>query len=567
MRTMYKYLLGLALPLLCWACTDTEFANVSQTLTEGRASVTLNISTPESFSTRTRAISEDNESVLDDKFAVFAFNYVSGDTLLLFTVKSGDVNSESNLDGDNTYTSAYGDYTSSPSIAWHEDASGTGGRLYIEYDETDGPIHLLVLANVDLEKVEALLTPEAGSTEPAIYEGMTFSAVTAALEPALDYDVTDEDLTSIPMAGECELENGITLGSTGSISLRRSVAKFTVRVEYSRDRVENEYEGIDNVPFSPDSIQITNLNATYATVYAPYVYDSDGVLMPHVSTLNENIEYSPMLYFDENSEWILDEENEVYYKEVVFFVAETVNSRQAAYTVNPDGSFTQNTTNPRISVLVGGTYNDNDDTVLERNWYRLDLIPESAESADEEYPYILRNHNYRFVISDVDKRGSSSELEALELQIPDNEPFSEGEGIYVDIEDEDIISITVDSNTADENGQPYYVGVSSTEIELNTYWGNIACARVKVETNFDDWTIDFYSIPYATDEQGNPLTDTDGSPIYAISFVWDSESNTLWLWLDYPDDVTVGDTYAYYIVAGNIRKKMRITIIYEELEE
>ncbi len=560
MKRIYKYLWCLALPLLCVACTDTDYADSAAlgTLAEGRASVTLNITTPESFSTRTRAISEENESVLEDKFAVFAFDETTD--ALLFAVKTGDVNAESNL---NDASSAYGDYTGSPSMAWHEDASGTGGRLYIEYDETAAPLRLLVLANVDIEEVATLLGETQG-IDATITTGMTFAAVTDALQPALDYDVTDENLTSIPMAGECELENGITLGATGSVSLRRSVAKFTVRVEYTGERIEGYGEGeIEDAPFSPVSMQVVNLNATYATVYSPY---TAADTLPNISTLNSinGVTYSPEYSF---TGWTYNEVEDIYYQEIVFYVAETENSREDAYTDNGNGTFTQNNDNPRISVLVEGTYIDyTDNTTLEENWYRLDLIPESAESGDEELQYILRNHHYRFVISDVTKRGSSSLLEALELSIPDNEPHIGQEDFYVQITDEDILSVTVETNvTGGEDRDPYYVGVSSTSIELDVAEGTAACARVKVETNFDGWTIDQYSIPYASDESGN----------HAISFVWvadtstqepdtstqTSETGTLWLWLDYPEDVVPGETYVYYIVAGNIRKKMRIAIV------
>ncbi len=559
--------------MLLLSCTDNGLSlgvPNGESANGGLVRMELNIYTPEAFSTRnsTRAITEDCDSTLDGRFAVFGFTYEGSDTILQFVLKTGeltddsptystgDTNTGSNL---NDASSAYGDYTGTPSIAWHAaNESSTSGRLYIEYWETTAPVHLLVLANVDSTAVAALLTEDAAGNGPAIAVGeSTFEDVTNAIAPALDFNVYDETINSIPMAAECELESGITLGSTGSISLRRSVAKFTVRVEYTGERAESYFDEDEALPFQPESLQIVNVN-TYATVYAP------NDTLPNISTLNNgdydpNYKVSPEYSFA--GDWTYDSEADVWYQEVVFYVAETLNSKQAAYTANGDGNYTQNTENPRISVLVGGTYYDYDGSVLSgENWYRLDLIPESAESSDEELDNILRNHHYRFVISDATKRGSSSELEALEMSLPDNEPHVENEGYYVFIEDEDIVSVTVETNTTSE-GEPYYVGVSSTSIEIDIVDGTSACARVKIATNFENWGIDEYGIPYATDGNGNTLTDNDGSPIYAISFVWDSASQTLWLWLDYPDDVVVGETYAYYIVAGNIRKKMRITIV------
>ncbi len=589
MRYIRKYIIGsLALPLLLLSCTDNGLtvSNPSGGSASGSlVRMELNISTPEAFSTRnsTRAITEECDSTLDGRFAVFGFTYDdSGDAILQFVLKTGempdddtlystgDTNAESNLNGENTYVSSYGDYTTSPSIAWHAaDESSTRGRLYIEYWETPGPVHLLVLSNVDSTKVAALLTEDETTGEPAITIGeSTLDEVTEALAPALDFSVYDDEETgytinSIPMAAECELANGITLGSTGSISLRRSVAKFTVRVEYTGDRIES-YGTIADVPFHPQSLQILNVNS-YATVYAPNSSE------PNISTLNEStidLEYTfPGAPTSDESvageEWEYDADEDVYYKEVVFYVAETMNSKKDARTATGDGSYTTNTDDPRISVLVIGEYIDyTDQTNITTNCYRLDLIPEGADDLTDELDSIMRNHHYKFVISDASKRGSSSVEEALEMAVPDNEPNIGLIGSYVIIDDEDILSITVETSNTTEGGRgSYYVGVSSTSIELDVAQGTSACARVKMVTNADDWSIDFYSIPQATDENGDPLTDSDGNTIYAITFVWDSNSSTLWLWLDYPESVTVGETYAYYIVAGNIRKKMRITIV------
>ncbi len=518
--------------LLCFSCTDGDMlSGVAGDSPDAQiVQFSIDITTPEAFSTTcTRAITEENDAVLDGNFLVFAFD----NDQLLYYWKTGDTNGEeTNL---KDASNAWGDYTDSLSITWHAaDESQSSGRLYIEAKETPKLLHLFVLANVDVDKVSALFDGE----EPAISKDkdMSEEAVIAALSPALDFDVAEVEY--IPMVGECDLEDGITLGSKGSLSLRRSVAKFTVRVEYTVARLNADYEGdIEKAPFLPSEAQILNLNA-YATVYAPSTDE------PNVSSLNEAQDRNPSLTFlDEWTQGTNNDGEEVYYKEVVFYVAETENNRSDAYS---GGEW--NTDNPRISVLVGGQFEDYDSQTLDENWYRLDLIPESATSTDQELESILRNHHYRFILGDVVDRGSSSKEEALELTVPDNFPFGEGDNDnYVEIVDEDILSVTVEYYTSTDSDEPYYIGVSSTSIELEDT--EDACARVKVDTNFDDWHIDESSIPVTDD--GN----------YVISFVYDAEAKTLWLWLDYPDAVTPGETYYYYIVAGNIRKKMRVTIV------
>ncbi len=554
MNIINKYLPWcLALPL-CLACTDVDILDGAPGLSGddgGLVGVEICIAAPEAFSevNGTRAISEGNESILDGRFAVFGF---TGDgKTLQFVLKTGDRNTGSNLDGNNDYAIAYGDHTDSPSIAWHpSDASSTSGRLYIEYRETRVPVHLLVLANVDPAAVAGLLTADGtvGSTPSITLGESTLSDVVAALAPTLDFDVTSDALASVPMAGECDLGNGITLGSKGAISLRRSVAKFTVRVEYTYDKVVSDFGGdINKASFQPESFRVMNLNK-YATVYSP----SDDGSAPAISSLNGNGDCSPTFSFPKGVDgdalggWTLEwnDEGGVYYKEVVFYVAETWNSRKP-YSKEGDGS--------RISVLVGGQFHDDMD--WGQTWYRLDLIPESATSIEEEIGCVLRNHHYAFVIRDDMHRGSTSMEGALALVVPDNFPFESGDGsgMYVVVTDEDILSITVEYYTSEGADMPYYVGVSSNYLELEDIQG--ACTRVKVVTNFVDsdghllWTIDKSAMPTAT----------DGSD--AISFVWDDNASTLWLWLDHPEAVFVGQTCHYYIVAGNIRKKMRITIV------
>ncbi len=535
----YKLLWCVALSVLClFSCTVMDDIPADPTFDReasgGRVQIVLDLSTPEAAAAMTRSIPVENDTVLNGTFAVFCFD--SNDNLL-FAVKTGDENTNSNLSEDP-------DYTDSPAMAWHPNEGSHSGRLYIEAEETAEQLHLLVIANVDTVKVGKLLT------EGTITKGMSLTEVAAELDKGLAIDVTDEDMQHIPMAGECDLENGITLGSKGSIYMRRSLARFTVRVEYTVDRLAADYGGsINNAPFAgAEKVKLVNVNK-YAAIYSPSTDE------PNISVLNksddtpegaETIEMEFTLPKDWTyGEGIARDGDDVYYKELVFYVAETLNSRQDAYDNNGD----ENTTDPRISLLVSGNFSDNDGEDLENNCYRLDLIPEIASSRDAEQTFLMRNYNYIFVVHDAVDRGSTSEEQALRLTIPDNFPFDRetNNSIYVVVQDDEILSITVEWFTTEDNQEtPYYIGVSSTQAEMPRTQD--ACIRVKVVTNFDAWKIDPYGIPKTEDEN------------YAISFIWDEAAETLWAWLDYPEAVEVGKTYTYYLVAGNIRKKMRITI-------
>ncbi len=524
-----------ALSLLCFSCTVMDDFPVDPTfgveLSGGRVQIALDLSTPEATAAMTRSIPVENDTVLNGTFAVFGFD--SKDNLL-FVAKNKEVNDSSNLK----------DYTDSPAIAWHPNEGSHSGRLYIEAEETAEEVHLLVIANVDIDKVAKLLG-EVEDTEATITKGMSLTDVAAALDAGLAIDITDEAMLHIPMSGECDLENGITLGSKGSIYMRRSLARFTVRVEYTVDRLAADYnESIENAPFAGAStVKLLNVNK-YAAIYSP---NTDA---PNISTLNTD-EGKIDMEFTLPEDWNLTTDrdgSEVWYKELVFYVAETRNSREDAYESEDTGGTLNE--KARISLLVSGVYHDYDNEYINNNCYRLDLIPETAASRDAEQEFILRNYNYTFVLHDVVDRGSTSEDEALHLTIPDNFPFDRETGdneIYVVVQDDEILSITVEwFTTEDEEETPYYIGVSSTQAEMPKEQD--ACIRVKVVTNFEAWRLDPYGIP-ETDEGE-----------YAISFVWDDTAETLWAWLDYPDAVEVGKTYTYYLVAGNIRKKMRITI-------
>ncbi len=621
MRYIRKYIIGsLALPLLLLSCTDNGLTVANPnggSANGGMVRTELSISTPAALSASlTRAVSVANESTLNGHFAVFGFD--SNADTLMFVLKTGegsgrtdyvtgDRNTESNLNSENDYADSYGDYTESPSIAWHPaDETNSSGRLYIEYWETPDPVHLLVLSNVDSTAIAALLTATADETdptqtsEPAITTGMSFAEVTAALAPALDYVVKDANATYqvsvvgmaeslpddddptpdyIPMTGECTLDNGIMLGSTGDISLRRSVAKMSFSFSWTTEFYGKDENGQvnldtigDNIPlkvFIPDSIRIVNIYR-YATVYAgpstelePNTTNTE----PNYSTLNysensetqgqiDTLKYDALIRLTKD-DFTFDAEGNMHVS-VDLLLAETKNTRIDAYKQQGTGGgdFTPNDY-PRVSILIAGRYYDTDATASggREGWYRLDLIPDDGEY--QELGEILRNHHYKFEIVDPTKRPSSSAQEAYELSVPDN---YRGEGIYslVVIDDEDYVSITADSNYGDESGVPYYIAVSATYVDLER--SENACALVKMETNYPNWSIDESEIPWV-DNTG------EGQMVYAFDIVYDEGAKTIYVWLDFPGEVEVDKTYAYYIVAGNIRKKMRIHIVEGDYKE
>ncbi len=383
----------------------------------------------------------------------------------------------------------------------------TNGHLYVDAPEYNGTVQLLVLANVnDLSTAKGIAASTSSTTMSEIIEN---------LSPALDYDVTDTSLTGIPMAGTATLSN-ITLGSRGAISLRRSVAKISVTYTDATQRGN----------FVPSSMQVVNVNR-YATVYAP-----TGEI--NISTNENNTITTEETTFVANGDGTVT---------ATIFVAETLN-------LPNDGS--------RISVLVNGTYTD-DNNVSGSYWYRLDMITESTESTESteenEIEYLMRNYHYKFTIADITYHGSSSVDEALAMDYPDNFILVTGdEAAYVVIVDDDILSISVEYDTSVDSDNPYYVGVSSTEVTI-TYDGDLADydpIKVKVITNFDGWTIDESFLP----------TDSAGNCAFDFSYENEVENTvTMWIWVDYPDAIEQGKTYTYYIVAGNIRKEMKITII------
>ncbi len=574
MKQMIKYVRALlwGLPFLCLSCAETDLVDGIGTAGNGRGEVTIDVSAPALKSNSlTRAISEENESSLNGDFAVFAFD---SDDVLIWVLKTGDTNTETNLKGEDSYD----DNTSSTSLTWHQgDEEGTG-RLYIEGPEYIGTVKLLVLANVDLEKVDEL---EQGLTAEESKKDDVVKALSA-----LDfyYSPSENDLDYIPMSGETVV-NGIMLGTTGTIQLRRSLAKFTINFEWTSDYYDEEDLEGDTTAitsgkykcFMPTGIIVERAN-TYATVY------SADPTHPNIST-NENQALEDFYIDIDKSN--LDFSSGKISTKVEFYVVETKNSKNASI------AYGDKADEGRFCIVIQGTYyeqvaseraidddgnpyvkyvqNEDDvNDVLKGCSYRFDMIPEEdaelgQESADE-LDSILRNNNYIFTLRNVGKRGSSSERYALGLTYPDNYRAADGtEGAVLVIEDDDLVSVTADYyNVIIKEGNDevateyeyYYVAVSSIWNEIPRTQD--AVTSVKVETNAADsyqqeygWRIDNTYLPY----EGIPPNETD-----AFSFVYDDNSSTLWIWLDHPEYVEVGATYYYYIVAGNIRKKMRLTI-------
>ncbi|MCD8303330.1 MAG: hypothetical protein LUC86_00655 [Prevotellaceae bacterium] len=536
------------LPVFCLSCSEADFRDSAGAPDNGMARLTLDINAPAiTNSVMTRAISSDNESSLNGDFAVFAFN--SSD-VLMWTLRTGAVNgTATNLQGDD----GYDDNTTTPSLTWHAaDDGSTGGRLYLEAPEYVGDVTLLVLANVDLSAVSAFELTAGSSTKDQVVAAFS----------ALDYDATDERLDYIPMAAETELD-GIMLGTTGTVQLRRSLAKFSLTflwddAYYDDDDLQSAGagEGVTDLNetfnykcFVPDTVYIESVN-TYATVYSAYTTE------PNVST-NANQTTTELSFDVSTPEY--DQQSNAFSTELEFYVPETVNSGNPAYDIN--GGLVED---PRVSILVHGTYYETDGTTMDDCWYRFDLIPQ--EGSTDELQYVLRNNHYHFTLRNVSKRGSTEKEFALALTMPDNyRNDNDVDAILTVIEDDDIVSVTMDYyNTVSENGeqtdyQYYYIGVSSIYSEMPQTQD--AVAGLKVVTNIaggymedDGWTIDISALP----------TD-DGD--CAFSFIYDAAAEKPWIWLDHPEAVEVGTTYYYYIVAGNMRKKMRITITEGEYED
>ncbi len=541
MKRIKAQIILLAACSVCFSCTDTDVAG-GHAVTGDKVRISLEVSAPAlTGNALTRTVTSADESSISGDFVVFAFD--EGGTLM-WELVTGDTNTSTNLKG----SDGYDNNSSTASVTWHADASAGGGRLYIEADEYDGPVKLLVLANVDTATARSLeLTPGTSAKEDVV-------------EALSVYDfAVDDDLEYIPMAGEVELADGIQLGSSGELKLRRSLARITVSFEWNDDYYHDSdlaTGNIENIAYStakcfvPEKVVAAYVN-TYATVYSP----AEG--SPAVSAREDNTPHNVIAAVPAP---VYDSGSNTFGTSVDIYVPETVNTKKGAF----DGSPSTPNEDARISVLVYGTFYETDaagdpDNGIFKCWYRLDFIP--ATGGTDEIDCLLRNNLYHFELVNVSKRGSNGEMAgyfyALGMSQPDNyRQNNDGVGSLVVIDDDNILSVTADYDNVDDDGVPYYIGVSSTEVEIPRTQD--AVARVEVVTNIageyleeNGWTVDFSSIP----------ADGDGiGATTAFSFIYDSDAQTMWIWLDHPELVETGATYTYYICAGNIRKRMKITI-------
>lgn len=299
-----------------------------------------------------------------------------------------------------------------------------GNKLYIEETETEEPVELLMVANVDLSKA------------PSFSVSVSKDEVIDALS-AFDYDCSTWS-GAIPMTGETVLAQGITLGSKAEITLRRSLVKICVKLEYDNPKAAK---------FTPMKLQVVNVNKGVA-VYGGKSSSSGGEVC-----LSKNL-----------GKGDLEVDFEGYKAEI--FVGETVNTKHD---------------NDRTTVLIGGTMGD-DNNIM--HWYRLDLI---LESETEEIDCLLRNHYYVFTVRNLSYTGcSSAEVAFAQLQ-PDNTKLPEDTGGAVfDIKDEEILSITSEYSTGDQTN-PYYIGVSEPRLSMRT---TDEVIRVTVVTNVGNWGVD-----------------------------------------------------------------------------
>lgn len=247
--------------------------------------------------------------------------------------------------------------------------SATNGKMYVLLPETSDAVDLLMLANVDLQKVKTM---------------EEYNAISATKESILaDFDFKcSEQTAAIPMCGQATLAEGVALGTKGSITLLRSMAKISVNV-------------VDN-SFTPISIKVVNVNDD-ATVYSA---STEGVNIP-ANPETKDFEQS----FNSGAS-------------ASVYVGETMNIKEQG---------------KRISVLLYGTYQGHD------SWYRFDMITKDAKELD----YIQRNHHYIFQVGGINYRGAQSAEAALANTKADNEVVGSDVNLFI-IDNDAILSITSD---------------------------------------------------------------------------------------------------------------------------
>ncbi|MCD8206474.1 MAG: hypothetical protein LUD72_00900 [Bacteroidales bacterium] len=616
-------LLGLLIPLAFVACTEKSLSPSS--VPDGLAQIELGVRIPAPVVTRAMS---DNENVVVENettgFVVFAFD--SETSSLVWMLKSGDANYESNLS----------DYRSTTAIKWRTGVFPPGyevttddaqyGTLFIEAPVSSAAMELLVVANVDLSLVSTsysdgvvssytlgttVLTPSTSLLEDVDealaaydYSASTLTGTWGPVTDVWDDDgnenvglVGTETSNYIPMAGLAALSDGVGSGVTGMVSLRRSLAKVSVTVEFS---------SADLAKFLPMEMKIVNVN-DLASVYAPAGEDGEQVSnipstssttytamtsyasFPSTVSATEALTVSAQLYVPESVTWPTADDRDTHLCVLLGGVFDS----DGVYTFDNDG---------------GGTLNDYSD--LEARgwstpliWYRLDFIPSEATSTEEELEEILRNHHYRFTVSNLAYLGSYSEVLAMNMLYPDNYVIAgSGEGSWtLIVEDEDINSITVAYESSSDDGTDVgvndYVGVSGVDLtielplEASAFTGNEA-THLKMVTNYEAWDV----------ESGIELADCEG--VFSFSFTEDDEVNTsvywyneetgevqypahsgyLWIWADglsgsygsatdalaaaaasfYTDGVlNVDKSYTFYICVGVVRKEIHISLVAE----
>ncbi|MCD8313257.1 MAG: hypothetical protein LUC24_03770 [Bacteroidales bacterium] len=585
MKHLVRHILLPVLLIAAAACTEQIRTPDSSLTSDGKARVSIGVRIPAPVATR----AVDESAIDGDNFVIFGFKHddsEGSDPTLLWALKSGDVNSGSNLTA----------YQETSSIEWRSgvypsgytldesDGNTSYGTLYFEADATSDAIDVLVLANADISQLTASEDGTAYTLGTATLTPgtSTLSTVEAALS-AFDYDAKEltgtyegasESQTTgyIPMAGYTTLEGGVEPGVVGTVSLRRSLAKVSVTVNYSDLTTAN---------FVPQTMKIMNVSE-WATVYAP---TSDAANIPAADGETD--------VYDALTEFGTYEETDYYAASVTaqLYVAETAISSGETH----------------VCVLVGGIYDtagvyDEEGNLKDysgtlpasaaQSWYRLDFIPYEADTDDagEEIEEILRNHHYMFSVEDLSYMGSQSEDAAFALTYPDNYNMANQLGSWVlYVEDEDINSITVAYDRGDTAGtQPDYVGVSATEITITlpaTYAEYDAAAskpatHIKMVTNYEEWNVEdsidantcegIFTFSYSEDDETNTdvyLYDEDtGDTEYP------AHSGVLWIWADGENVSSLYDTdgnliegqYSFYIVVGTVRKQILVDVVAEE---
>ena len=184
---------------------------------------------------------------------------------------------------------------------------------------------------------------------------------------------------------------------------------------------------------------------------------------------------------------------------------------------------TNNTADSRISVILYGFFKGTE------TWYRFDMITKEAVTLET----LLRNHHYIFEVGGINHLGSGSESDALRKKIADNQMVTSDVKLF-DITNDAILSITSDDAA--------YVGVSA---EFLTLKGDAPVGLTVLTNNTigTPWVIDSSECVDAFDFSGETAAA--------------DKVQTIWIW---KKNATAGNNYTFYIVAGNIRKPIVVTV-------